>query len=348
MSTARQSHQEEMRALKELYESVGLRGYWDMVRGTGLEPIQPKIWRWFDVYPALQRAAEVVRLGEDTFRRATEMKTGSRTIIASFQYVGPGETAAAHRHTASALRFVVQGHGGYTTSEGEQMFMEPGDLLTQPNWTWHDHSNLGNEPMIWLDGLDVGLVQYLDANFHEEWAEGEMQPVTKAQGDSLERLTFIRSPSFGKVNRRVPFHYRWADTLRALEAARVSKDADPYDGYVLEYNDPITGGHTFVTISCRIQMLLPGQMTRFHRHTSTTICHAVAGEGIIRIDKKDTVEFSWGEKDTFIVPPWRWHQHCNVSRTEPAILFSESDLPVLEMLDLYREESDSEISMGGL
>jgi gentisate 1,2-dioxygenase len=345
MTTTSQSHQEEMRALKELYDSVGLRGYWDIDRRTGgAPPIQPKIWRWRDIYPALQRAAAIVRLGEDTFRRANGMNTGSRTITAGFQYVAPGETAAAHRHTASALRFVVQGHGGYTTSDGEQMTMEPGDLLTQPNWTWHDHSNFSNEPMIWLDGLDAGLVRYLEANFHENWTEGEMQPVTKPSGDSQQRLIPVRSPSFGKITRRAPYHYRWADTLRALNAAAGSeaaaRDTSPYDGYILEYTDPITGGHTFVTISCRIQMLLPGQTTRFHRHTSTTIYHGVAGAGMIRIDKENPVELSWGEKDTFILPPWRWHQHCNTSATQPAILFSESDLPVLEALDLYREEGD--------
>src|SRR2546422_3651666 len=109
MSSTSQSHQAEMQALRELYDSVGLRGYWDMDRRTGgPAPIQAKIWRWSDIYPALQRAAAIVRLGEDTFRRANGMNTGSRTITAGFQYVAPGETAAAHRHTASALRFVVR------------------------------------------------------------------------------------------------------------------------------------------------------------------------------------------------------------------------------------------------
>src|SRR5262245_64018830 len=61
--TSGQSHQEEMQALRELYDKVGLRGYWDINRRTGAAaPIEPKIWRWRDIYPALQRAAEVVRL----------------------------------------------------------------------------------------------------------------------------------------------------------------------------------------------------------------------------------------------------------------------------------------------
>lgn len=341
MSPTDQAHQDELRALKTLYDEVGLRGYWDISRTANRPPpIQPKIWRWRDIYPALQRASEVVQIGEDTFRRANGMVTGSRTLTAGFQYVAPGESAAAHRHTASALRFVVQGRGGYTTSDGVQMMMEPGDLLTQPNWTWHDHNNFGNEPMIWLDGLDARLIQYLDANFHENWTDGNVQNLIGTSDDTQQRLSPVRSPSVAATGRRVPYHYRWTDTMRALNAEVAIGVPDPYDGYLLEYKDPLTGGRTFTTINCRVQMLLPGQKTQFHRHTSTTIYHAVQGEGMIRIDKDNTVEIAWGEKDSFILPPWRWHQHCNTSRDRPAILFSESDLPVFEALDLYREERD--------
>ena len=341
MSTTDASHQEELKALKALYDKVGLRGYWDISRTASRPaPIEPKLWRWSDIYPALQRAAQVVRIGEDAFRRANGMLTGSRTLNAGFQYVGPRESAGAHRHVASALRFVVQGHGGYTTSDGVQMVMEPGDLLTQPNWTWHDHNNFSNEPMIWLDGLDAKLVQYLDANFHENWAEDATQPLIRSSEETQQRLTAVRSPSYKPPGRRMPYRYKWVDTLRSLEAEVTTGNADPYDGYILEYTDPLSGGHTFVTMSCRIQMLLPGQETKFHRHTSTTIYHGVSGEGTLRIDKADAVELAWGPKDTFILPPWRWHQHVNTSRTERAILFSESDLPVFEALDLYREVGD--------
>ena len=36
--------------------------------------------------------------------------------------------------------------------------MEEGDLITTPNWTWHDHYNGSDESVIWLDGLDVRLL----------------------------------------------------------------------------------------------------------------------------------------------------------------------------------------------
>lgn len=82
------------------------------------------------------------------------------------------------------------------------MVTEPGDLLTQPNWTWHDHNNFSNEPMIWLDGLDAKLVQYLDANFHENWAEDATQPLIRSSEEPQQRLTAVRSPSYKPPGRR--------------------------------------------------------------------------------------------------------------------------------------------------
>ena len=154
MNTPDVAHQEELNA-QVLYDKVGLRGYWDIGRTASRPaPIAPKLWRWSDIYPALQRASQIVRIGEETFPSGQRSwRLGAERELRDFSTWVPGETAGAHRHVASALRFVVQGHGGYTTSDGVQMIMEPGDLLTQPNWTWHDHNNFGTEPMIWLDGL---------------------------------------------------------------------------------------------------------------------------------------------------------------------------------------------------
>ena len=56
------------------------------------------------------------------------------------------------------------------------------------------------------------------------------------------------------------------------------------------------------------------------------------------LGKGETEELEWGEKDCFMVPGWRWHQHRNLSKSEPAIIFSVTDRPAIEVLGLYREE----------
>jgi gentisate 1,2-dioxygenase len=93
----------------------------------------------------------------------------SNTLVANIQIVMPGEIARGHRHSAAALRLIIEGGGGYTVVNGERVTMFPGDLVLTPNWTWHDHANDTDAPMIWLDGLDTPLVRMLEAGFYEEY-----------------------------------------------------------------------------------------------------------------------------------------------------------------------------------
>jgi gentisate 1,2-dioxygenase len=113
---------------------------------------------------------------------------------------------------------------------------------------------------------------------------------------------------------------------------------DPYDGVLLEYKNPINGGPTFLTMTCHLQMLMPGQETRFHRHTGTTLYHTVEGQGVTVVDQDKPTELAWSEHDSFSLPSWRWHKHQNRSLTESAILFSLDDRPILQMTGLDREE----------
>jgi len=124
--------------------------------------------------------------------------------------------------------------------------------------------------------------------------------------------------------------------LEKLAAAEESYD--PYDGVLLEYTNPLTGGATLPTIGAWVQMLRPGETTRPHRHTSCAVYHAVQGRGVTILGEGE--EFSWGEKDCFFVPPWRRHQHRNLSSQEPAILFSITDRPTIQTLGFYREEKE--------
>jgi gentisate 1,2-dioxygenase len=340
MSTPASNDQSSRERLHEKFAELGLRGYWQDRRSN--QPMEPKLWRWREIYPVLMETTEVIRIGPDAFRRNVSLQTGSKTLSMGFQIVLPGETAAAHRHTNTALRFVVKGGGAYTTSNGEPMVMEPGDLLIQPNWVWHDHVNDSREPIIWIDALDAGVVSFLDASgFREEWAEGKQQPLTKSNGASRRLYGPARQPkveSDGAAG--VPYHYKWGEALEALQELADQGRYDPYDGLYLEYKNPIDGGHTFLTMTCYLQTLQPGQETRFHRHTGTVLYHTVQGRGATMIDKKDANEMQWNEHDSFSLPSWRWHAHKNLSQTEPTVLFSVSDRPLLKMTGLDREEND--------
>jgi gentisate 1,2-dioxygenase len=96
-------------------------------------------------------------------------KSTTETIQASFQLVMPGEVARAHRHSAAALRFVIEGTGGYTVANGERYPMAPGDLILTPQTCWHDHGNSSDEPVIWMDVLDFPFVRALNSLFFEPY-----------------------------------------------------------------------------------------------------------------------------------------------------------------------------------
>jgi gentisate 1,2-dioxygenase len=267
------------------------------------------------------RAAELVGTQEAERRvlvltnPATPGLWATNTLSANIQVVMPGEIARSHRHTAAALRMVIESRGGYTAVNGERLAMLPGDLVLTPNWTWHDHANDSDAPMIWLDGLDSGLIRMLEATFYETYPN-ETQPV----GDE---------PSLS------PWRYPYIEARAALDKQAAGGHSDPFDGVILEYTNPVTGGAVMPTIGCYLQLLRPGDHTRAHRHTSNTAYHVIEGQGFTIVG--DT-RLDWEDKDVFVVPTWMFHEHVNTGRRD-AVLFSHTDAPIMRALGLWREES---------
>jgi gentisate 1,2-dioxygenase len=347
-------------ALHRRMAQHSLGGHWQ-TRAPRAE-LKPFVWSWSSIYSCLMESGEVIQLGgaDDAANRRTvqlvnpgivDQKSTSRTLQMSVQLVKPGETAECHRHSAAALRFIVEGDGSaFTNVNGEKMSMEPGDLVLTPNWTWHDHQNPGDKPVVWLDVLDIHLTNHLDAAYRENFSDAAAQdgnyfkhasqPIVKPDGYCRQRYGTVRARVADQNGRAMPFTYKWRDTLQALKGMALSGEKDPFDGILLEYANPLTGGPTMPTIGCRAQWLGPGESTRPHSHTSSTIYHVVQGRGATTVGKKKDggEDLAWDSHDCFFVPSKHWHRHRNASKTEPAILFSVTDRPVLDSLGLYREE----------
>ncbi len=137
-------------------------------------PCVPALWRYDEVRPFLMRAGEAIT-AEEAVRRVLILENPAlrgqsavtQSLYAGLQLILPGEVAPCHRHTQSALRFIVEGSGAYTAVDGERTTMQPGDFIITPSWTWHDHGHEGSGPVVWLDGLDIPMVRFLDAGFAE-------------------------------------------------------------------------------------------------------------------------------------------------------------------------------------
>jgi gentisate 1,2-dioxygenase len=257
----------------------------------------------------------------------------THSLFAGVQMILPGEVAPAHRHTQSALRFIIEGHGAYTAVDGERTLMEPGDFVITPSWTWHDHGNTTDRPMVWLDGLDIPMVRLFDASFAEP-GNAESQSEARPAGDCLARYGSNMLP-VGYVHRGKAspvFSYPYARTREALATLAWNGEPEPCHGYKLRYVNPANGDYPMPTIGAFMQLLPAGFATAPYRCTDGTVFAVVEGEGETVVG--DTT-LRWKPRDVFVVPSWHWHNH-RVS--QEAMLFSFSDRPVQEKLGLLREQ----------
>ena len=264
----------------------------------------------------------------------------SHTLVMGMQLVFPGEIAWAHRHSINALRFVVDGSPDlYTVVDGEKCAMETFDLVLTPAYTWHDHHNESAAPRIWIDILDVPVFGMLRQMFFETFGES-VQPLRRAAADELSRRSSVIRPAWESPRaERIPYRYAWSEMRAALDL-HAQAEGSPYDGVILRYAHPITGGPTMPTIDCFVQALRPGQETLRHRHTSSAVYYVIEGEGSTVVGEQ---ELHWSAGDSFVVPNWMWHRHINRCASARALLFSASDAPLLRALGMYREQPEESL-----
>ena len=160
-------------SMAPLWEVLG-----DLVTPSPASRCQPAGWRYEDVRSLLLESGDLISAREAERRVLVLENPGLRgesrvttSLYAGLQLILPGEVAPAHRHTQTALRFVVEGEGAYTAVDGEKAVMHEGDFIITPSGTWHDHGNESDGPVVWLDGLDIPIVTLLDASFAERYPE---------------------------------------------------------------------------------------------------------------------------------------------------------------------------------
>lgn len=302
-------------------------------------------WQYREARPALLESGELITAAEAERRVLILENPGMRgsscvthSLYAGLQLIMPGEVAPSHRHTQTALRFVIEGTGAYTAVDGERVAMHPGDFIITPSWTWHDHGNVGSEPVVWLDGLDIPLVAFFDTGFMER-DPAATQPVTHAIGDSVAReFAFIGSGllplEYEPQSLTSPlFSYPYAQARAALEQLRRDANLHVCHGVKMQYANPATGGPAMPTMGAFIQWLPANFCGTAYRATDATVFCVVEGRGVTHIGDK---AFEWEARDVFVAPSWAVVRHHTAAAS---VLFSFSDRPAQKALGLWREQA---------
>jgi gentisate 1,2-dioxygenase len=305
--------------------------------------IPPVYWNYQrDVRPYILEAAEVISAAE-AHRRVLVLNNptlkhgATHTLTCAIQLIKGGEIAPAHRHSQAALRFVIEGEGAYTAVNGERTYMKPGDFIVTPAWTWHDHGKESEGSMIWLDGLDVPLVNHLGATFSEDYEGEGAFPQSRPPHDSFSRYGSGMLPLEPITQRHSPvFCYPYERTRTALENMRKANDWDVCHALKLKFANPATGDWVMPTIATFAQLLPKGFHTAPYRSTEATVVMAAEGAGKVHVgDQTYTLQ----KNDIFVVPNWTW---WDVEAQDDLVLLSYSDRAALEKLDLWREQRANE------
>jgi gentisate 1,2-dioxygenase len=341
-------------ALQRLYAdfaAADLKPLWTVIGNIQPEFPQPDAvphrWAWADLLPLAERAGDLVPVGRGGERRAIALANpglggqpfATPTLWAAIQYLGAGEVAPSHRHAQGAFRFVVRGEAVWTVVNGDPVQMRAGDLLLTPSMHWHGHHHVGDEPMAWLDGLDVPLVKKLDASFFEFGDDGIEDKATPDKSRS-ERLWAHAGRRPLSALENLPnsplMAYRWADTDAAL-AAQLELEDEGYPGVyepghaALRFTNPMTGGDALPTLRTEMHRLRAGTTTSPQRSTGSAVWQVFRGRGTAELAGQ---RFELAEGDLVTVPSWAPLRFTADTQLD---LFTFNDHRVLEVLNLYRD-----------
>lgn len=323
---------------------AGVAPLWPMMRNVlphdaPIPVTQPGYWSFDAVRPLLMRAGELTPV-EKAERRVLVLSDPGRgvgamqatsSIYLGLQLLLPGESAPAHKHTPSAARIIVEGTGGYTVVDGEKLPMSDGDLVLTPGGDWHDHGHEGEEPVIWLDALDLPLFVYLEGSYA---LEGDFQAQrNRPDASQVEYRSAGLAPS-RRLNtsvRRYPMmRYPWDQTEAALrQMAQYATDGVAE----LDFINPETGQDVLPTMGFTAMMLAAGQSEQPPLRSASAAFHVVKGHGKTIVNG---TSIDWGPKDTFTAPVFADIAHM---AAEESFLIRVHDRPLQEKLGYYEERA---------
>ncbi|WP_028049431.1 cupin domain-containing protein [Cellulomonas sp. URHD0024] len=340
----------ELARLYEDFEAISTSPLWtqrdDLMPTTPTPRAVPHVWRWKQLFDIAERSGDLVPVGRGGERRAIGLANpglpgtayATPTLWCAIQYLGGHETAPEHRHAQNAFRFVIEGEGVWTVVNGDPVAMRRGDLLLTPGWNFHGHHNDTDQPMAWIDGLDVPLSHYADVGFFEFGSERVTDEASPAisRNERLWAHPGLRPLSeLGSSVSSPLMAYRWEHTDRALTEQLALEDegqpATVEQGHAaVRYTNPTTGGDVMPTLRAEFHRLRQGTVTPVRHEVGSSVWQVFEGRGTAVLGD---VEHALEKGDLFVVPSWTpWSL---VAETQ-LDLFRFNDGPVIDALGFTR------------
>ncbi len=316
---------------------------WPSLRGV-LPPTKPRpltqatAWAYQDIRPLLIKAGELTPI-EKAERRVLVLANpghglqkmqASAAIYLGMQLLLPGELAPPHRHTPNAVRMIVEGEGAYTTVQGEKCPMSRGDLILTPTGLWHEHGHDGDQPVIWLDVLDLPMVYYMEASYH---VNGTQQELTPGHGEAqYSRAGVIPTPFFSRSDKAYPIlRFAWTDVKAAL--INLAHDAAQVECVQVTYINALNGHDAENILGYYALMLRPGQTLRMPARSPACVFHVIEGQGMeLRFEDK---VFVLKDADTACVPGYGAVTLKNLSAEQACFVFMTDESPLHRKLGVY-------------
>ena len=298
---------------------------------------QPTCWSYQALRPLLMRAGKLTPI-EKAERRVLVLANpghgldnmkASPAIYLGMQLLLPGEWAPSHRHTPNAVRMIVEGEGAYTTVDGEKCPMSRGDLILTPTGLWHEHGHDGNEPVVWLDVLDLPLVYYIEASYA---IEGQRQAVKPGRGDRAYAVAgVVPTPLYTRAGKAYPLlRYPWAQARAALLA--LAADQPDLQAVQVSYVNPETGADALNILGFYALMLRPGQRLQLPARSPASVFHLIEGAATVEMAGQ---RFALAQADTCCAPGYTPITLVNDRSDQPGFIFVADEAPLHRKLGVY-------------
>ncbi|OGT80627.1 MAG: hypothetical protein A3H91_00340 [Gammaproteobacteria bacterium RIFCSPLOWO2_02_FULL_61_13] len=261
------------------------------------------IWYYQKARAALEAAGQFISTEQAERRNLVMLNpmegnnyATSRNIVAAYQMIMPGERARTHRHSASALRLILDvAPGTYTVVNGARIDMANECVVLTPGWCWHGHASDASTPGYWIDFLDVPLIHHLESVFIERSARGYEPPT---HTDTRSAYLFSPQEVLGSGSGPV---------------------------------DVVIGAEHMRTIGLHLVRLPSGTQRTMPKSTANNLYAVIKGSA--RVEVEGGVAGVLGKGDLVAVPCWHTHSlHAESALT----LLRVTDEPILQALGYLR------------